>query len=984
MRRLGAIALLAVLLLAPPATAQESGRLFKKGHLDGTSEAEFRASLPEYFGPASSGRTRRTDVPDIFGPGAVLNVGSVNMKVTNNGFFGNPFTNISSDPGGQWPGSSSIEYLNFAGIAVGGVNPLATDPTAVRRVSYIQEYRPATLDPEDRMYRGYDGIINGTRFVNDDSDVDPFSTLLNPARIDEDFLDGRDNDGDGLIDEDFAAIGQQMYSCVMRDDTPQAINAVSNEKHVPLGTEVRQLAWAYSIPGFSDFNVVEWTVINRSGHVIDSLVFGGVVDMDCGPTIQSSYFNDDLDMGPYPSGQFVRTTSPTDKRMQDSTMRAQGQPTGADADSVLCARFPIRVNGFSVADDNGDENMTPGIPSFLLVDHTIDPLGISGPARVGYKAYRAYVGGTPYNQGGRPAVDQQRFELMVGAEPNNIDEGTGFIDIELGDQKGDWVNWWSVGPWRNVPDGGSIKVTVAFAVARGTAELGPSYKTDYEAFVGGTYPGGGPGLFAKYPSLENAYAVQVAFEGVYEDRPEWPLLTNDHGRETAIKPGPGQPSVTLADCRDADQGRTRTVTSTQPDPDWFDFDCDYCTGVYDSRAQRGMFHRTWNADAPPPSPNLNVGATFNYSDNPERGVAPGGDNAVHLAWDNLAEVSADPKSGWLDFRGYRVWKVANWSRPVGSAGPNDDDWSLIGEFRQFNYRNAFTTAIIPNNKVWQRTSPTESVLVCPRVFVPNYLYPDGHRDTATVDICLEYGDLWDRQTGQILRPDTTVQCVGYPGPCTGLYEGCINGRTDCGLPGNKEQRILYKIGRYQLVDREVKNGFVYFYSVTAFDSTGSGGSALELSGRRSAVEAEGVVPQSTAGTGRKVWVVPNPYRGFTRITDRPSSWDLTPNASDPTGTHIDFMGLPAGQWKVRIYTVSGDLVAELKSDDPVNESIRGPVVGPDANVRPGFNRQQDNPNDGQARWNLISRNGQDIVSGIYIFTVDSSQGTQRGKFVVIR
>ena len=40
--------------------------------------------------------------------------------------------------------------------------------------------------------------------------------------------------------------------------------------------------------------------------------------------------------------------------------------------------------------------------------------------------------------------------------------------------------------------------------------------------------------------------------------------------------------------------------------------------------------------------------------------------------------------------------------------------------------------------------------------------------------------------------------------------------------------------------------------------------------------------------------------------------------------------------------------------------------------------------DGQARWNLISRNGQDVVSGIYLFTVVSNKGNQRGKFVVIR
>src|SRR5689334_17567884 len=90
-------------------------------------------------------------VPDIFGPGAVLTVGNIFMKCTNYGLDGNPFTNLSTDPSGQWPGASSIEYLNYIGLAVGAVNPLATDPTAIRRVSYTTEWRPPTLDPEDRM-----------------------------------------------------------------------------------------------------------------------------------------------------------------------------------------------------------------------------------------------------------------------------------------------------------------------------------------------------------------------------------------------------------------------------------------------------------------------------------------------------------------------------------------------------------------------------------------------------------------------------------------------------------------------------------------------------------------------------------------------------------------------------------------------------------------------------------------------------------------
>ena len=32
------------------------------------------------------------------------------------------------------------------------------------------------------------------------------------------------------------------------------------------------------------------------------------------------------------------------------------------------------------------------------------------------------------------------------------------------------------------------------------------------------------------------------------------------------------------------------------------------------------------------------------------------------------------------------------------------------------------------------------------------------------------------------------------------------------------------------------------------------------------------------------------------IQARPSAWDLTPNASDPTGTHIDFYHMPPGRW----------------------------------------------------------------------------------------
>lgn len=935
---------------------------------EGQDLLQFQAEFG--LGPlaASSGRVARPNaIPDIFGPGAVLTVGNVFMKITNYGLDGNPFTALSSDPSGQWPGSSAIEYLNLLGLGVGGVNPYATDPLAVRRVSLTTEWRPPTLDAEDRIYRSYDGIVNGTRFLNDDGDSDP---LTGDPRYDEDFLDGRDNDGDGRIDEDHAAIGQQMFTCVMRDDTQQAIQAAAAERHVPLGLECRKSAWAYSIAQYADLNIVHYDIYNRSGHPLDSLMIAFRTDMDSGPNEVANYFSDDFNLPQYPHGDFIIKTAPTDLRLQEAADRPQ--VGDVDQDSSLCTYYKIRVQGWSTVDDDGDDNKTLGLGTVMLIDHTIDPTGVNGPMRVQLHSFRSFTGGTPYQQGGNATIDQERFELMASGE--NVDPETGFVTQLTGDQKGDYTEWAVVGPWRNVADGAHITATIAFGVRPGTLEMGMAYPGDFEAnAVDSVVTRYGRELksrviydaedfLERYPSLDNAIAAQVAFEGAYESKP-WPYLTDAPGRETPLRAPPGQFFYTNAtDCELRDPA-PRLVTDRQYE--WFDFDCDYCTGAYSS-SRGGLFHRTWLAEAPPPSPNTNVAVSYNYSDNPNRTFVPAGDGQVTLAWDNLSETTADPKSGQFDFRGYQIWKVSNWQRPVGSGGPAEDDWTLLAEYRVFDAHET-------NGHI----CPPESAAVCtpgdtvgPFIYVPN--------EGRVRRVLLRRGDIWDRQTGDVIRPDAAVACVGYPDCAYDL--GYPLGQSE----GERVARIQYPIGRFRFVDREVKNGFVYFYSVTAFDSTSAG----VFSSRRSAVESEAVVPQAqaaAAGDAGHVWVVPNPYRGTRFIADRPSSWDLIPNASDPTGTHVDFMGLPRGEWKIKIFTISGDEVATLDWRDGVNESMRGQITDDNGVVHPGYNRQADNENDGQARWNLISRNGQDVVSGIYLFTVQVGGSVKaRGKFVIIR
>ncbi len=953
---------------APAAVADENEvpGAFRDAPELGLTPEQLRA----LFAPPGGGsRTPgRYAIPDVFGHGAVLDVGKVVMKVTNFGCVGNPFVS-SSDPSCQWPGASGNEYMNLLTLGIGAVNPQASDPIAIRRVSFFQEMRPATLEPEDRIYPAYDGIVNGVRYGNDDSDFDPYGK----PRIDEDFLDGRDNDGDGRVDEDFGALGQKMFSLVMRDDTPEALNFAQAEPHVPLGIELRQRAWAYSLSQFENFNVLETQVTNVSGHELDSLVVGFFSDLDAGaPLHDPGYFNDDFDVPGYPQGEFRYVLPETDSRRQaiHSAALYGTYPAG----TPLCNSIPIRVNGYSVADDNGDEGTTDGVVSVLLFDHTTDPLGESGPSRVGWRSYRSYPRGTAYVQRGGPAIDQQRFELLTSTENIVLDGDPetnpmyGFVEQAQGDQKGDYRAWTGVGPYRHVQHGQSVTVTIGISVSPGTLRLASAYPAAYRRYLTGQLTQ--QALFEQFPSVATAFAAQVAFEGIWERRGGFDV-TDDHGRETEVcVPLTGQ-TVMLGDCRDGEN--VRSIAPGQCA--WFDFDCDYCTGVYDSQTGIGLFHKYWNASAPPPNPNTNVSTGYNFSDNPNRTYAPGEDGAVLLAWDNLSETTPDPsESREFDFRGYKIWKAAGWTRPTGSPGPADDQWSLLAEYRLFDYRNDRSHEPIADNRYWLRVSASESTLVCPRVWVP--LLDDS------MDVCLRRGDFFDRQSGTILRPDTTRPCVGSPDCETEVGNAAGYSRAPLVI---SERRTKYPIGRYRYVDHEVRNGFMYFYAITAFDSSKSeSGVTTELEGRRAAVEAEAVVPQ--AGTKpRGVWVVPNPYRGFADIAHRSSAWDLTPNASDPTGTHVDFVGLPPGHWRIRIYTVSGDLVQELHPEDAVNESVRGPVTLPSGQAVPGYNRQQDTPNDGQARWNLISRNGQDVVSGIYLYTVESDGGdVQRGRFVIVR
>ncbi len=831
---------------------------------------------------------RPQDTPDIVGPGKVSTVGNLWVKLTNIGILGNPFTALSSDPSMQWPGSSGVEHMFFCGFWVGAKDASVSDPALLRRVSQNTEWRPSTLAPEDRIYTTFEGQSGGARLSDDDAD----------QMVDEDRLDGHDNDGNNGVDEDYAAISQQMFTCIIRDDTPQATEAAFAEKHVPRGLEVQASSYAFSVPGANDFTSFEFVIENVSNNVLDSVYIAFQIDQDVGPLSNPRYFSDDLAEPRFPQGpdptvlmDFDDPTNPNAPYLETILANDPRYQFG------LCLQDTIFVHGFSTVDDDGDEGKAPSASTFILLGHTTDPTGLRAPQRVGFHFFKWFQPGTPFAQGGFPTNDLERYQIISSTQ--NIDQETGFINQEaaMAGEGMDYFELCSVGPFLDFAPG--EKISAAIAVA--------AQNVDYSKSA--------DDLWGRYRAcILNAIDATKTYRGTYEARQGIPVPAEgvDFGRETGIIAPPGQQISNISDCHDDSTGAQRIVRDDEYT--WFDLDCNYCTGV------AGQVLKRFVASAPPPNPRLFTEAA---------------DRKVLVHWDNLSEYTPDPARGFFDFKGYKIWKAANWTRPVGSTGPGDELWSLVGTYSLYDRHN-------PLKYVCPSSTGADSIC----------------SDTTTVFL--------NRITGHKIFPN--------PVPCIEATMGvCDEAIADKPIlkPNGQDSTVValhvakYPIGRYTFEDPNVLNGFVYFYSITAFDSTGKGTGIAKLEGRPAAVEADGVQPQgslaSTQANDGKIYVVPNPYRAG-------ADWDLTPNAVDPTGTHIDFFNMPSGTWLLRIYTVSGDLVEEIHSSD----------------LQPNGRPQKETPDDGQASWNLVSRNGQEVVSGIYMFSVEGDGKTQQGKFVVIR
>ncbi|HEU4335116.1 MAG TPA: hypothetical protein VFT32_11520 [Candidatus Eisenbacteria bacterium] len=859
----------------------------------------------------------------------VHDVGRLQLQITNIGETGNADNpGLTTVPSAEWPAGSGHDYLYNAGLWVGALD--ASGIPHVTTANYdTREFSPA-LTPDNvcvnlplanvaDVREAYEGIPDGNRIISASMDPDDDGDGL----VDEDFLNGIDDDRDGLCDEDYSAIGQQMLACEYYDDVPQIRQ--QQPEHVPLGLHVRQTSYAWATPGQNDFVGMDYAIRNISGRTLRNVVVGIFADMDCGVRGTDGYFEDDqaglIDREieyAGPSGDIVR------RRIQ----------MGYTYDNPDDPNKPQEKKGGDV----------PGYFGCMFLNHTTDPSGLTAPRTVGITSFKFFAGRTPFAAGGDPENDAQRYQLMT--DPTLHPRVVGEVQSS---RPADYRVIMATGPFSTLLPESTLTVSVGWVMGLG---LGMGNRVG----AGGTL-------------IENAIVAQQVFDGLYTDF-DGSAFTGQCGKETclrsttgatfvyqipessvcrvrfwsAIPRGPGFERYEgldawnpLLPCADQQGGKFYCVDQPANPADpvfthcasedtvnvavgnacvWVDLDCDVDTG---QGGRERLVH--WVASAPLPAPVytgidgqseprdfLEHYRTRLDSTRVNAWFFPG-DGKITLKWNTFAELVRDAQRGNLkEFVGYRIYKATGWERPQGSNGPSRDLWELMGEWRADPGRSSA-------RPLSDLVDPSSPIVLTQPVRVS-----------------------WNHETRSVMRDSSYT-----------------------------EIDTLFAVGRYSYEDRNVLNGFPYFYSIVPVSVVPVAGSAddLVLYGTPSAQNGQVVVPRGDARPDQEhVFVVPNPYKAR-------AEWDLVPREDDPSGTKVMFQNLPRTKGVIRIYTLAGDLVRELRFDGRAPADLQ-------------YGKDPVHTGSGAVPWNLISRNGQKIVSGVYLFSVETELGRDVGRFVVIR
>ncbi|MBI3872908.1 MAG: T9SS type A sorting domain-containing protein, partial [candidate division Zixibacteria bacterium] len=523
---------------------------------------------------------------------------------------------------------------------------------------------------------------------------------------------------------------------------------------------------------------------------------------------------------------------------------------------------------------------------------------------------------------GQPLGDRSRYHLMTNGELDYDQAYTAVPQQDTG---------WSLPPAlfsqaRDCADGADVTMLLSSGPLPDLAP-GDSMPFTY-ALIAGSGFHTNPHNFADRftPNDPGRFLAGVDFSN---------LITNARWAERVFdKPGfdtdgdGNRGEYQLVDCRTTDDGTFCDTLWTKGDgvPDW----------------------------SGPESP---YGPTFEVTTRPSH---------VILRWNGrLSETTKDAVSRRRDFEGYRVYSshsdvptdfalIASWdkidySRWAYRSTSNDwrqisypltaDEWKVVMDDPSFDplqySRPSFSSAF--HDTVRDTVlDPQGVILRIVRRARDSYWAPEGPNRENNY-----YGtDRWE--TNRIQRIDQRDTTVGDESFTYGVYEFTLDNL-------NGSQPLYFAVTAFDYGD--------YRQTTPSLESTILGNSQFAFP-----IYSSDVVIDS----GLRVSVYPNPYKSHFldafghKQTYHSQGYEAPGRDMTAYDRRIWFINLPDTA-TIRIYTLDGDLVREIDHPDKFLTTYSS-AVG----------------------WDLISRNTQEVESGIYIYRVDSRLGAQVGKIVIIK
>ncbi len=353
--------------------------------------------------------------------------------------------------------------------------------------------------------------------------------------------------------------------------------------------------------------------------------------------------------------------------------------------------------------------------------------------------------------------------------------------------------------------------------------------------------------------------------------------------------------------------------------------------------------------SPPPAPDFSVA-------NPATQVTSS-NGSLRVRFNGLrSETTVDAFSRHVDFEGYRVYMARD---------TRQSSFTMIASYdlQDFNKMVSVNRECVLNDVPF-----TENELKS------QYAFGDGNYDPLdyTRDAPYHHPDFPD-STFYFYAQDYNVSRLGIDTPIRKIYPNQPYPSSiipDSADADEKTDDGYLKYFEYEIVINDLLPSVPWYVNVTAFDygSPQSGLESLESSRTAGAIYAYPLkTADEVAATGAKVYAYPNPYRidaeyganGFEgRATVREMPADRV--------RRIHFANLPSKCF-LRIFSLDGDLIREYRHD----------VDDPPVDRGDCFSATTD-------CWNLITRNTQLAVSGMYYYSVESDNGeTQIGKIVLI-